>query len=418
MPVGTVRPALGGEDEVDQRRMRDEDDWIQPPACKDGGVPWVDVRFDLNKVNAVDTVTSTACFKVYTIFYWTDPRLAGWPEGKALPMSLWGPRFFLNNALNDGLAEFDGEFALIDNATGRLKRGRNYSGTVDNPMDLRNFPFDLDGIKLRFLSASDWESLDGSRKGNSAKGKSYQLRRICAEGEGTFLHLMWSGRIAEWQLHGISSKIVEHEVVRSGCAEVTDIQLSFHVSRKSGYYFWKALVPLYLLTTLSMGTFHFETENLPDRYSTVSTFFLAAFAMLYVVGEALPRTDFLTKIDIVIVISTVSLAITGIASLILAKVHKEMGQEVADRWNFIVEVGLIAFYVLANLVIFVPAWLAQRSAVAQLDGYPRPDYAQVGGTSGSENNPMFDAGAGGGMPPTVEKGCDYVTVEDIKRSVE
>ena len=45
-----------------------------------------------------------------------------------------------------------------------------------------------------------------------------------------------------------------------------------------------------------MGTFHFDAVNLSDRYSTVSAYFLAAFAMLYIVGEALPKTDFLTKI--------------------------------------------------------------------------------------------------------------------------
>lgn len=60
--------------------------------------------------------------------------------------------------------------------------------------------------------------------------------------------------------------------------ELTRVWVNFHVSRKSGYYFWKALLPLYLLTALSMGTFHFSTDNLSDRYSTVSTYFLAAFA--------------------------------------------------------------------------------------------------------------------------------------------
>ena len=48
---------------------------------------------------------------------------------------------------------------------------------------------------------------------------------------------------------------------------------------------------------LSFGTFEFEVDNLSDRNASVSTYFLAAFAMLYVVGAALPKVDFLTKID-------------------------------------------------------------------------------------------------------------------------
>ena len=30
-----------------------------------------------------------------------------------------------------------------------------------------------------------------------------------------------------------------------------------------------------------------------QRYNTIATYFLAAFSMMYVVGEAMPKTDFL-----------------------------------------------------------------------------------------------------------------------------
>jgi len=47
--------------------------------------------------------------------------------------------------------------------------------------------------------------------------------------------------------------------------------------------------------------------------------------MLYVVGEALPKTDFLTRIDAVIVMTTVTLTFAGITSLALAEVHAVHG---------------------------------------------------------------------------------------------
>ena len=120
---------------------------------------------------------------------------------------------------------------------------------------------------------------------------------------------MWSGFIAEWELHGVSTKIKEKQDGDGPSKSL--VPVSLHVTRRSGYYFWKALLPLYLLTALSMSTFHFNTDNLSDRTATVSTYFLAAFAMLYVVGASLPKTDFLTKIDTVIVLTTLSLAFTG-----------------------------------------------------------------------------------------------------------
>ena len=103
----------------------------------------------------------------------------------------------------------------------------------------------------------------------------------------------------------------------------------------------------------------------------MSTFFLAAFAMLYVVGEALPKTDFLTKIDTVIVITTSTLFFTGIAAVALKKVHKVLGEEQANHYNFIVECVLGGSYTLANLVIFGPAYVKQRRGIAQLQNMCR-----------------------------------------------
>lgn len=78
--------------------------------------------------------------------------------------------------------------------------------------------------------------------------------------------------------------------------QVTKLQLKFHIVRKSSFYFWKALLPLYMLAVLALTSFHFDTDALDARSGTVATYFLAAFAMLYVVGDTLPKTDFLTKI--------------------------------------------------------------------------------------------------------------------------
>eukprot|EP01050_Picozoa_sp_SAG11_P027008 SAG11_NODE_6676_length_1269_cov_1.089744_2_plen_99_part_01 len=94
---------------------------------------------------------------VGVIFYWTDPRLAGWPNDTKLPPRLWAPYLFLENRLGD-MQERDINFLLDDPATGRMKRTRMYAGSIDNPMELRNFPFDLDRIELSFWSYGTWST--------------------------------------------------------------------------------------------------------------------------------------------------------------------------------------------------------------------------------------------------------------------
>ena len=76
----------------------------------------------------------------------------------------------------------------------------------------------------------------------------------------------------------------------------------------------------------------------------------------------------------------------------------------AEYWNLIVEASLIAMYVLSNIVIFGPPCLVQWRAVSQLAGYKRLPTDLDSGT----DNPVS------GLPPTVQKGTDYITLEELR----
>ena len=249
--------------------------WISAPKGENGEPIWIDFRFNLNKASDVDTVAGTAFIKLDVVLYWTDPRMIGWPEDHAdLPPKLWGPTMELVNALGDMQNE-SLVFSVVDAKTGRMKRAFGFTGVIENPMNLRDFPFDMDDITIMFATRSHWSTFDGETGGDVAKGMTYRLRQIREEVEGKWLDLSWSGRIGECELHGVSTRVDELSTSAQG-QDQTDVVLSFHVTRKSAFYFWKCLLPLYLLFTLSLSTFHLETDNLEARVSTVSTYCLAS----------------------------------------------------------------------------------------------------------------------------------------------
>jgi hypothetical protein len=347
-----------------------------------------------------------------------------WPEKRALPPTLWGPRFWLHNAMGDVQIEngTDVMFGFANRATGRMTRWRIYSVTVDTPMDLHNFPWDVNSIVLDFHTNSTYLSFDGNWTGSSTGGRTYRLRQTCMHGEGDWLTLGWSGDITEWELHGVSTKIDELPPSHSGL-ESTTVVVCFHVSRRWAYYFWKVLVPLYLLTGLSMSTFEFEVDNVSDRTSTISTYFVAAFAVLYVVSVALPKTNFLTKIDALIVCTLLALAFTGVATAVLARVHEYEGQEVAEMWNLIALRAIAAVYILANVTICAKPVLLQMCAVHQLnrhrplDASSRPlptqdarEYSRVSGEDAEDTEAW--------LPGTVLAGFDYVTLAELKAQLD
>ena len=106
----------------------------------------------------------------------------------------------------------------------------------------------------------------------------------------------------------------------------------------------------------------------------VHGYILAAFAVLFVVDKALPKTEFLTKIDIVIVLTIVNLAVTGFVSLVLDHMHTDDSSDDGDdkaseHWTLLAVAILCGIYVLGNLAILCPPLLQQRRAIAALDGY-------------------------------------------------
>jgi hypothetical protein len=116
--------------------------------------------------------------------------------------------------------------------------------------------------------------------------------------------------------------------------------------------------------------------------------------MLYVVGSSLPKLNFLTTIDAVIVLTTLTITFTGIISLVLVQVEADLGKGAAERWNLIAEVTIIALYVMANMITFGQPYLKLRRAVAKL---------AHGTQQGGHVRPL----------PTVQEGCEYATLKAL-----
>lgn len=105
--------------------------------------------------------------------------------------------------------------------------------------------------------------------------------------------------------------------------------------------------------------------------------------MLYVVGSSLPKVQFLTKVDVVIVLTTVSLFLTGVVSRVLFKIADDasLGIAEATKWNRRIELAMITVYLCSNCFIFAPAFNRQQLQKKKLrDRFPKAD--QIGSSPG------------------------------------
>jgi hypothetical protein len=240
-----------------------EPNWSSFPAAEESEeLPWIDIRFVIMHLGHIDTVNSTAKVKFRLFSYWTDARAIGW-EGE-LPGSTWGPLFNFVNSVGGMNVTVD-EMTLLNSSTGRIRSVIVYEGTLSNPMDLRQFPFDLDAVNVTLSTLSRWMSYDQTRHGKSTS-RMYRVRPVSDPVEGHYMQLS-IGNIAEFELHGVSSKI-EEQAMNLANEERTYIYFGLHVSRQYGYYFYKVLVPLYSLTLLHLQVYLFDPRALTDRIAT------------------------------------------------------------------------------------------------------------------------------------------------------
>jgi len=183
--------------------------------------------------------------------------------------------------------------------------------------------------------------------------------------EGSLFRMLWGGDLQELTILGASMEVKDLPPSKSG-QEVSTLCVQFHVSRNIWYFGWKVLCPIYLLLLLTMFVFVLEVEACADRLSLIITLFLASFAMLYVVEQHLPKTNFLTVIDKVVSLSTVVLVCAAGAVCLIYLMRPSWGPELANQCNTGVVCALSCSYVGGNICIFAPAWRRMRQQVRAL----------------------------------------------------
>ena len=130
------------------------------------------------------------------IFYWTDPRMAGYTS-PILPGTLWGPELFFGNCVGGVHCNYE-QFVVSGPEEGRLKRIINYECTVQCSMDLRRFPFDWQVLCPTLVTISHWRQLNLARGGSIPHGMTYKLVPLRRKDEGVFMMLFFSGKISEY----------------------------------------------------------------------------------------------------------------------------------------------------------------------------------------------------------------------------
>lgn len=332
----------GSSSRRSQARSVDSDLFWLPPDS-DGPLK-VDFRCACFDVSNVNTATLSAEIKFVVILFWNDNRFEdSFMTTNDLPGELWGPDITLDNSLVDCTKLYD-SFSLIDSSTGRLKRTITFHGSVWNPMDLKDFPFDRDDLELKFVTNSNWRVLDESRFGNDPVHRTYYLNPMREE---KFFFFGGSNTMHEFDITGWDYDIFNPKDKEKENEPIV-FEFRFHLVRRYNFYYLKILLPLWLLVLTSAASFMLEPEELPGRFEFLTTVLLAIVGFLYIVQESIPKIGFLTVIDKVVILSLITVVLSIFVSVLI-----ERNQHL--KLNIICGFSIQGFYWLANFLLVLPA---------------------------------------------------------------
>lgn len=254
------------------------EDYAVTRPYPEGGPTKVKVSLYLDNLLHIDELKDLITVDFYLKVQWNDERLARASE-KVFPQfcrfnleDLWFPIIIITNQAD--LKKQYEEWAQVE-PDGTVNYIQRFYGTISNKFFLEDFPFDTHWLKIvvgSYFSDEEVEIEAGDFTG--------QAKEIF---------------MTSWDLlpgkEGIDEKFVPLDQQNHFI-----FKYEFQVGRKSGYYMWKVVLPLFLIVLMGMSVFWISPIHRVAQLTLSATAFLTLIAFQIRLGDILPPIDYLTRL--------------------------------------------------------------------------------------------------------------------------
>jgi hypothetical protein len=312
---------------------------VTPPST-DGPVR-VTVGLYVVDISDINETNNTFQTEIDIIAFWNDPRLGFDAEaegtdrriylGKAaehLRSQIWNVQGGAANTVG-GLNVIQQKITIF--ADGKLMLEVRVAAKLRAMLDYSRFPFDAQALPIHI------ESFGWNR----------DVARLEPLPEQTGFDPDFE--LAEWTIVDVEPVVSEFERPRDP-VPYSRLTYNITIERKTGFYIWKIFLPLLVIVAISWVVFWMDREMLGRRAGVSVTGILTMIAYQFVVSESIPRVSYLTVLDKVLLLSTLTIAATLLESLVVEAVKAREGDATridrVCRWAFpLIYYSLLAFIV-------------------------------------------------------------------------
>lgn len=290
------------------------------PITEDGKPTEIYVVGAILDVDKINSAEQNFTLNFYTIFRWTDPRLAhDEPGGIRRSLSeVWNPLITLVNTQRYWANTKDEvEISPEGLVTYRL----HVFGDFSQPMELHDFPQDRHVFEVPVVAA-------GYRPHEVIFLPDPNLDSFIAE----------KLSVADWHVSNMQG--VSHEVTLANGIKLPGFVFSFEGKRFLHHYVVKAIIPLALIVAMSWVVFWINPKQVPNQLSVSVTTVLTLIAYHIALSGRLPEIPYLTHMDKFLFSSTVLVFMSLIEVVITShlsstdRLDKAMRIDRMARWLF------------------------------------------------------------------------------------
>jgi len=239
------------------------------------------------------------------------------------------------------------------NALDALFLQKNIEGVfgIKNKFNLRAFPFDRQKLSL--------ELIDGR----------YNLDKrniFVSERAHIFLNkYVKKNEILGWDIIGYELNPFQYQNPFNMENDFSDgLRLDFIIERKHGYYVFKVIVPLILILLICWGSVWIDPKEIESRLTITIVCLLSLIAYNFVVDTELPKLEYLTVMDWIILISYIYATIPNFLSIVSFRLQKT-NLAVCERIEtYSRRYGILSYIIIIFLIVAINANLNPENSSA------------------------------------------------------
>lgn len=257
---------------------------ISRPVDNEDNPTKVEVKIFLIDVNNIDGASQSFEANVYYELHWNDPRLGlEIVNIQSMPLTdIWHPRVQIIN--QQRVWKSFPEVAEVSPNGDVIYRQRVW-GYFSQPLELRDFPFDQQIFEINLgvvgFYSDEVELVVDPESDISEK----------------FSLPDWD--VIDWKVETGPKKIY------SGKKSHDVVTFSFKAHRRAGYFIGKVIIPLLLIVAMSWVVFWIDPKATGTMISVAITAMLTLIAYRFAVGANLPKVDYMTRLDLFILWSSI-----------------------------------------------------------------------------------------------------------------